>query len=267
MHPMQVAEDFRTECRAIHALLAPLEAARYEEATLFKGWTANAVLQHLCFWNEMACKQLEDEAGLVDVLGRFRGHPGGMRGFESEHFKGLGGPQLLERWRLGCERTADLFSAADPRQRLKWGGPDMSARSSITARLMETWSHAQALYDHLGVRRRNGDALRHIVVLGANTYAWTFRNRGQEVPQPMPCLRLTLPSGEVLAIGEDGQGERIAGPAEAFCQVVAQTRNIRDVLLQVDGPNAQAWMAIAQCFAGPPQDHPAPGLRQMREAA
>jgi uncharacterized protein (TIGR03083 family) len=101
MHPMQVAEDFRTECRAIHALLAPLEAARYEEATLFKGWTANAVLQHLCFWNEMACKQLEDEAGLVDVLGRFRGHPGGMRGFESEHFKGLGGPQLLERWRLG----------------------------------------------------------------------------------------------------------------------------------------------------------------------
>lgn len=261
MQPMQVAEDFRTECRAIHALLADMPAVRYDEPTRFKSWTTMAVLQHLAFWNDMACKQLTDEAGLLAVLGTFRGRPGGMRGLESDHFRGLDGPAMLRTWLQSGERTADAFAAADPRQRLKWSGPDMSARSSITARLMETWAHAQAVYDHLGVTRRNGDGLRHIVALGANTYGWTFRNRGLDVPQPMPCLRLTLPSGEVLAIGEDGHNERIAGPAEAFCQVVAQTRNIADVTLLVEGPNARAWMSMAQCFAGPPQDPPAPGTR------
>jgi uncharacterized protein (TIGR03084 family) len=266
MLPMQVAEDFRAECRAIHSLLAGLPDDRFAQPTLFKGWTTNAVLQHLAFWNGMACKQLDDESGLLAVLGTFRGYPGGMRAFENDHFKGLGGQALLEVWRHSGERTADLFLDADPKRRLKWSGPDMSARSSITARLMETWAHAQAVYDHLGVIRRNGDGLRHIVALGANTYGWTFRNRGLEVPQPTPCLRLTLPSGEVLALGDDGQGERIAGPAEAFCQVVAQTRHIADVMLQVDGPNARAWMSMAQCFAGPPQDPPAPGSRGIHPA-
>lgn len=140
----------------------------------------------------------------------------------------------------------------------------MSARSSMTARLMETWAHAQAIYDHLGVVRPARDGLRHIVVLGANTYGWTFRNRGLPVPEPMPALRLTLPSGEVLSMGDDSHGECIAGPAEAFCQVVAQTRNISDVNLSVQGSAAQAWMHMAQCFAGPPQAPPAPGTRFMR---
>ena len=30
---------------------------------------------------------------------------------------------------------------------MKWFGPDMSVLSSISARLMETWAHDQAVYD------------------------------------------------------------------------------------------------------------------------
>lgn len=261
---MQVADDFRIECRSIHALLAPLPEAAYAEPTQFKSWTANSILQHLTFWNGMACRQLTDEAGLLEVLSRLKGYPGGMRAYENDHFKGLAGPALLEAWRAGAEETADRFLTADPRQRLKWSGPDMSARSSITARLMETWAHAQALYDHLGTVRPSRDGLRHIVVLGANTYGWTFRNRGLPVPEPMPALRLTLPSGDTMVIGEDSHGECISGPAEAFCQVVTQTRNIADVNLQLDGDNARAWMSMAQCFAGAPQDPPAPRSRYTR---
>ena len=39
-------------------------------------------------------------------------------------------------------------------------GPDMSARSSISARHMETWAHAQELYDTLGVDRINEDRIK-----------------------------------------------------------------------------------------------------------
>ena len=63
---------------------------------------------------------------------------------------------------------------ADPKKRVKWMGPDMSARSSITARLMETWSHSQALYDALGIIRENKDRIKNIVVLGNNTFKWCY---------------------------------------------------------------------------------------------
>ena len=75
----------------------------------------------------------------------------------------------------------------------------------------------------------------------------------------MPRLRLTAPSG---AIWEYGDGDDlIEGSASEFCQVVTQCRNIGDTSLSVHGPVATRWMAIAQCFAGPPQDPPPPGAR------
>ncbi|MEC7290559.1 MAG: TIGR03084 family protein, partial [Pseudomonadota bacterium] len=58
--------------------------------------------------------------------------------------------------------------------------------------------------------------------------------------------------------------ERITGPAEAFCQVVTQTRNVADTTLSVVGTTAADWMSKAQCFAGPPETPPAPGVRYRK---
>jgi uncharacterized protein (TIGR03084 family) len=140
----------------------------------------------------------------------------------------------------------------------------MSVRSSITARLMETWAHGQEVYDELGVVRVNGDRIRNIVVLGNNTYGWTFAVRGEQAPQPVPHLVLQAPSGEIWTYNEPSAEERIEGSAEAFCQVVTQVRNVADTDLVVRGPNAAQWMQKAQCFAGPPETPPAPGVRGTR---
>jgi len=260
------AEDFRAESEALHALLAPLAEADYARTTAFKNWRINDVLTHLHFWNQMAGFQLTDEAELLARMKAAMGEAGGMRRFEARHCGDLTGQALLAAWRETVHATADLFAAADPKQRLKWAGPDMSARSSVTARLMETWAHAQAIYDEIGVVREEADRIGSIVVLGVNTYGWTFRNRGERPPEPMPHLRLTAPSGAIWTHGEPSDSERIEGPAVAFCQVVTQTRNIADVDLSVTGPNATAWMSQAQCFAGPPNDPPALGTRKTREA-
>jgi len=53
----------------------------------------------------------------------------------------------------------------------------------------------------------------------------------------------------------------VAGDATEFCQVVTQTRNVADTRLDVKGETAVRWMAMAQCFAGPPEDPPEPGTR------
>src|SRR6185437_5508313 len=164
--------------------------------------------------------------------------------------------------RFAAEMT-ERFAAADPTRRVKWVGPDMSVRSAITARLMETWAHGQAIYDRLGVVRRNTDRIRNIAVLGVNTYDWSFRVHGQRPPQPKPHVRLTAPSGAIWTWNEPSETDLVEGSAEAFCQVVTQVRNVADTRLKAVGAAAVAWMTNAQCFAGPPETPPAPGTRRI----
>ena len=97
--------------------------------------------------------------------------------------------------------------------------------------------------------------------LGINTFGWTFANRGLEVPEPAPWIKLEAPSGGSWEWNEPSETNCVTGSATEFCQVVAQTRNVADTQLKVVGPTAAQWMAIAQCFAGPPNEPPRPGHR------
>lgn len=263
---MQQAADFLDETNALAKLIAPLSDTDYLQETAFKAWTIDMVLRHLHFWNKAALLSVTDEPAFDALVSELTTalRDGALPVHEKAHFNGLTGRALRDAWLELAEKTADVFAATDPAQRLKWVGPSMSARSSITARLMETWAHGQEVYDALGVVRENTDRIRNIVVLGVNTFGWTFANRKQPIPEPMPHLLLTAPSGEEWSFGNEQSGERISGLAEEFCQVVTQVRNIADTSLRVDGENAEAWMLQAQCFAGPPNPPPPPGTRFTR---
>ena len=137
----------------------------------------------------------------------------------------------------------------------------MSVRSAITSRLMETWAHGQAIYDLLGVQRVNTDRIKSIAVLGILTFGWSFKNRGLESPGEVPYVRLTAPSGEIWEWNNPQGDNKVEGPAEEFCQVVTQSRNILDTNLKIHGAISKQWMAIAQSFAGPSEEPPSPGMR------
>lgn len=138
----------------------------------------------------------------------------------------------------------------------------MSARSSITARQMETWAHGQEIFDCLGLERTETDRIRNIVHLGVNTYGWTFINRKEPVPEPAPYVKLKAPSGAIWKWNTPQKDNLVEGDAVEFCQVVAQTRNIADTRLETSSEIATRWMSIAQCFAGPPETPPPPGARK-----
>jgi uncharacterized protein (TIGR03084 family) len=262
---LQEAMDFRDESEALYQLLEPLADADFERSTLFKGWTVNQVLGHLHLWNQAAELTLRDPAAFLQFGAKVMESVarGGLRSFEDQWLAGRHGRALLTEWREFYGPMAERFAAADPKQRVRWAGPDMSVRSSITARLMETWAHGQAVYDLLGVRREDKDRIRSIVQLGVNTFGWTFRNRGLVVPDQVPHLRLTAPSGDLWEWNAENAADRIEGTATEFCQVVTQTRNIADTGLEVSGDVARQWMSIAQCFAGPPENPPPPGTRRL----
>lgn len=255
---MEQAADFLAETEALAGLLTPLPETAFDEATQFKGWTLNDVIRHLHFWNRAAGLQLTDEAELVRLLGAIAGK-GGMRAVEREVVPEAG-QALREVWVATAKEIAALYRTADPKARLKWAGPDMSARSSITARLMETWAHGQEVYDHLGVERMDADRIRNIAHLGVSTFGWTYLVRKMAVPAVVPHVELTAPSGVVWSWGEPGENS-VTGSASEFCQVVTQVRNVADTTLVVRGPVAIEWMAMAQCFAGAAEPPPRPGTR------
>ncbi len=264
---MQQAEDFRAESHALATVLTPLNDADFDAVTQFKGWTVNDVLGHLHMFNVAADLTLKDGNLFTAFFAKIaEGLSQGKTLLETQYpfLDGLKGKALFEAWQQGAEQTADNYAQADPKARLKWAGPDMSARSSITARQMETWAHGHEVFDLLGVERVDSDRIKNIVHLGIGTFGWTFINRSLPVPDPAPWVHLDAPSGAVWDWNEQQSDNSVTGSAVEFAQVVAQVRNIADTSLVTRGEIAKDWMEVAQCFAGPPETPPKKGARFVK---
>lgn len=251
---LQQAKDLLEEGQELKQLLDSLTPDEWETATPFKDWTVNKVIQHL---------HGSDRAAVMSLKSREE--------FESARTQGkvIGpimnptqiGAQLLDDWWAYFNEMCELLGNSDPNFRVPWFGPDMGVKMFTTARQMETWAHAQDIYDLKKQARNNTDRLENIAVIGVKTFGWTFANRKMEPPGPPPYIRLTSPSGAIWEFNDPSEASKVEGSAVDFCHVVTQGRNIADVQLTVVGDVAKQWMAIAQCFAGPPEDPPAPGSR------
>ncbi len=263
---MQQANDFLLESRDLYARVQHLDDRELQLPTDFKSWTIETIVRHLHFWNGMALYALEDGARFKAEIAPVLAGMGGGKGLPEIELEGVPatGSQLVADWRELFEVVAQAYQNADPSQRCTWAGPSMSARSCITARQMETWAHGQEVYDLQGVDRENTDRIRNIVILGVNTFGWTFQVRGEEAPTPQPFVELQAPSGEVWTFGEPQTDNVIRGSAEGFAQVVTQTRNVEDTDVEFLGNSAERWMRNAQCFYGGPTAPPAPGTRLKR---
>ena len=264
---MEQAAHFLEESNQLYSLVGSLSESQFDQPTQFKGWTVNDILAHLHFWNMGADLALNDPDAFTDMFEGLYGalKEGKLRDHENALIKERGF-DLVAVWRELYSDMGMRWQKIDPKQRVKWAGPDMSVRSSISARQMETWAHGQAIFDLLGKTRQESDRIRNIVILGVNAFGWSHNVRGLEPKGAMPLLNLTAPSGELWTFGEAGLSGEISGSAVEFCQVVTQTRNIDDCALRVTGEVAIFWMQNAQCFAGPPETPPAPGTR-MREVS
>lgn len=259
---MDQATDFLVETEVLYALMSGRSTDELKTPTLFKKWTTSDIITHLHFWNRAAGYQIEAPEKLAGILTSLKSGVT-MRELQQTAFSSRDPVEQVEEWYTLAKTVSAAFAATNPKARLKWVGPDMSARSSITARQMETWAHGQAIFDVFGKIRPETDRIKNIVVLGVNTFGWTYKSRKLDVPDVMPRLELTAPSGDVWTFGDETSGSGVRGLAVEFCQVVTQTRNIADTHLEVTGEGAADWMSKAQCFAGPAHPPPASGARHM----
>ena len=261
---MQQAQDFLKESKLLYDLLKNRNETDLALITQFKNWSINDVIGHLYLFNVAAIRTVDGAKSFDDFFMPFlkllqKGQS--MVQAQVPWLNGLSGHLLLNKWWKSCLELENLYSLVDPKLRVKWAGPEMSARSSITARQMETWSHGHEIFDRLGKKRVEGDHIKNIVHLGVSTFNWTFNNRKLLATDINPYVELALPSGDKISYNEKNEKEFVKGSATEFCQVVTQVRNIDDTRLTVCGKTSTTWMKYAQCFAGKPVDPPKKGTR------
>jgi len=259
--------DLLAEYMQLAALAERLTPEQWRRNTPFHGWTPWDEIAHLCFFEEAGILAATDPEAFTANATELREQL--RRGIEIDaiaraRFSHLVGTLIIPFWKERFEHLTAVLSWMDPKTRLPWYGPTMSARSFATARMMETWAHGQDIYDFLGKRRPASDRIKNIAHLGVSTFGWTFLNRKLPVPEPAPYIELEAPSGEHwIWNGPPSETDYLQGSAEEFCLVVTQRRNLADTRLQYGG-SAAAWLPIAQCYAGPPADPPAPGVRKVQ---
>jgi uncharacterized protein (TIGR03084 family) len=250
--------DLAAESRFVRDLVVPLDDAGWETPTPSPGWAIRDQISHLAYFDETAALAASDpdrfRAERADLL---RAGPGFPDEIARRH-RDLPPATLLAWFGRSREHYIATLARTDPEARLPWYGPDMSAATSVTARLMETWAHAQDVADALGVRREPTARLRHVAYLGVRTFGFSFQLHGRPVPRVPVRVELGAPDGSIWAWGPADARDRVDGPALDFCLVVTQRRHLADTALEVHGPVATEWISIAQAFAGAPGGGRAP---------
>ncbi len=255
----ELADDLAAETAAVRAMVAGLDDAGWRTPTPAAGWTVADQISHLAFFDDAGIQSAADPQGFAAEMERAMTvgelDPDDL----AERYRSLTGADLLAWFDASRRRLIKVFSDLDPALRLPWFGLPMSAASSLTARIMETWAHGQDIADALGEIRQPTSRLRHIAHIGVRAMPFSFTVNGFEVPPEPVRVELTGPTGELWTWGPGHAANRVTGPAVDFCLLVTQRRHRDDTAVVAEGQVADQWLAIAQAFAGPPGAGRRPG--------
>jgi uncharacterized protein (TIGR03084 family) len=264
---VEIVSDLQAEQADLGKVLEIIPEADWDKPSHSPGWSARDHVSHLAYFDEAATRALTDGGAFMAEVQATMANAGNFEQSYLDHGRQMTTDGVLRWWQTASAGLIDAARKADPDVRVPWYGPAMSAASFLTARLMETWSHGLDVIDTVGLPRPDTDRLRHVAFLGFRTRAYSYTVRGKEQPATPVRVELTSPSGETWKLGDDGAEDYIRGTATDFCRLVTQRRHLSDTQLEVHGPAAEEWMAIAQAFAGPPGQGRRPGEFAEGESA
>lgn len=246
-----VLADLAAESERLDALVAPLPEEGWRTATPAAGWDVATQVAHLAWtdevavaaatdkvaWDAVVVEAIEDPDGFVDVMA--------LEGGRADP------ADLLARWRDARHALEQALRGVPDGTKLPWFGPPMSPTSMATARFMETWAHSLDVHQALDAQPEHTDRIKHVAHLGVRTRNFAFANHDQEPPTEEFRVELTAPSGDLWTWGPDDASQSVRGSAVDFCLLVTQRVHRTDTDLVALGREANTWLSIAQCFAGP----------------
>ncbi len=255
----ELADDLAAETTALRAMVAALDEEGWHERTPAPGWTIGDQVSHLAFFDDAAIQSVTDPEGFAAEMERAVTVGELTPDDVAQRFRSLTGAELLAWFDTSRRRLIKVFGDLDPALRLPWFGLPMSAASSLTARIMETWAHGQDIADALGQVREATRRLRHIAHIGVRALPFSFAANGLEIPPEPVWVELTGADGDLWTWGPGHAANRVTGPALDFCLLVTQRRHRADTAVRAEGRIADQWLSIAQAFAGPPGAGRRPG--------
>lgn len=244
----EFVQELHDEQSSLEALLRSLTEEQWRAPTPAKGWDVRDQVAHLADTEEVAHdtasggpRQLNEE-----VL-QF---PSPEAYTESGCDKGraMKPADVLEWWVRGAAATRTVLLSLDPKQRVPWG-LGMSARSFVTARLMETWAHGLDIRAAAGAEPNITPRLQSIAWLVTNAVPYAFM--AAKTPKPEGTLRVELnaPGGGIWMFGPSDATDRITGDAAEFCRVGVQRMKLADAhTLKAHGPLAEATLPVLRAF-------------------
>lgn len=246
--------DLAAEGDRLRGVVADLTDEQWVTDTPAEGWTIATTIAHLLWTDEaaiLAARSHEDKGPWDALVLAGMADPTGFVDTAALEIAQLPSAELLARWDSGRPALADALRGVPAGEKMPWFGPPMSATSMVTARFMETWAHSLDVYDALGITPERSDGIKHVAHIGVRTRGFSFANAGLDVPEAPVRVELTAPSGDLWTWGPDDAAETVRGSAYDFCLLATQRVHRADTDLVAQGAGADAWLDVAQCFAGP----------------
>lgn len=251
---LSICADLRAEHDDLDALVAHMDEPTWDTQTPAEGWSIRDTISHLNYFDERATLAAVEPEEFIDwrntsateELTRTDGDPADVAFGRSTDLN-----TLLQQWRADRAQMLTAFEVLEAKARIPWFGPDMSAASFATARLMETWAHGQDVADALDTQRAPTDRLKHICHIGVRALPFAYTIRKVEIPTEPIYVDVSSPSGEKWTWGPEEAENKVTGTALDLALVVTQRRHRDDTDLKAIGPVADQWLSIAQAFAGP----------------
>lgn len=252
-----ICADLQAELAELDAIISPLDETGWNTQTPAEGWRVRDQIIHIGGTDRVATIAAgEPDRFQQEILPMDRSVRAAQ---QQEEVQNLNGADLLAWWRSGREAMIEVFLPLDPKARIPWFGPAMSAVSFATARLMETWAHGQDVIDALGQTRTSTERLQHVAHIGVRARPFSYSVHQKEMPAADIRVELISPAGALWTWGHDQATNHIYGNALDFCLVVTRRRHVADTDLRIEGEAAADWMSIAQAFAGPAGSGRQPG--------
>jgi uncharacterized protein (TIGR03084 family) len=254
-----ILDDLAHEHDALDEMVRDLDDKGWDTGTPAEGWNVRDQIGHLAFFDEQAALALRDQEAFADNITEIARDVGAYMDRSVQKGRELGNQGVLDWWRTARSDMLAASLGVDPKARIPWYGPPMSPASFFSARLMETWAHAQDVADALHIERDTRSRIKHVAHLCVLSRRHSYAVNDMDEPTTEVFVVLGGPEGETWSWGDQLAADRISGSAADFCLVVTQRRHPDDTALVVEGDEARRWMAVAQAYAGPPGSGRRPG--------
>ena len=224
----RLGKDLAAEHGDLDLIVSTLDETAWRTPTPAEGWDVRDQVASPGLLRRPGDPRRNRPGGIcTKLLGRIAADVGAFHGRVDRqgplHEWGRG----AEWWRSSRDSHAEGVRASRSRhQRISWYGPPMKPASFISARIMETWAHAQDVADAFGISREATGNLRHIAHLAVLARSFSFTSNQLEPPIEPVMVETRRVRTEQPGPGTSRAEDSVRGDAFDFCLVATQRRHL-----------------------------------------